>query len=376
MLRIPVRPEVRAFKPYQAGLSIEEIRARYGLERVIKLSSNENPLGVSPLVREALARHASQAFRYPQSGNPRLVKAIAALHGVPPERIVTGNGSDEILDLLFRVCATPGVHNIAAFRPCFGIYVTQARLCGLELRQADLNPDFSFPWDKLLEQVDERTALVLVTNPDNPSGRATPAAELIRLAEALPPSCLLVVDEAYMDFADPESAFTMLPQLERFPNLALVRTFSKSRGLAGARLGYGLLPGELAELLWRVRLPFSVNVLAEEAGLAALEDTVFHAETLRTVAEGRRFLSAELADLGFRVYPSQTNFVMFEVPPHRPGISDAAALFEAMLRQGVILRPLGSYGLPRHLRVSVGTGEENRQAVEALRKIVREGTRA
>lgn len=367
MSSIPMRSLVRAFKPYTAGLSIDEIRDKYGLARVIKMASNENPLGTSPLVRRVLESHAGLAFRYPQAGNPRLVKALAAYHGVSPSRIVVGNGSDEVIDLLFRVCAEPGVNNAVAFRPCFGIYTTQAALCGVELRQADVNPDFSFPWDRLLELVDDKTSLVFVTTPDNPSGHTASAAELERLARALPEGCLLVVDEAYMDFTDDESAHSLLPRLDEFPNLIVSRTFSKSFGMAGLRLGYAIMPEELADHMWRVRLPFSVNLMAEEAGIAALEDTAFHDETLRVVREGRGYLAGELERLGYRVYPSQSNFLMFEVPAGAP---DAAGLFEGLLRRGFILRPLTSYGLPRHLRVSVGTAEENTLLINAMRELL------
>ena len=367
MSSIPMRSLVRAFKPYTAGLSIDEIRDKYGLARVIKMASNENPLGTSPLVRRVLESHAGLAFRYPQAGNPRLVKALAAYHGVSPSRIVVGNGSDEVIDLLFRVCAEPGVNNAVAFRPCFGIYTTQAALCGVELRQADVNPDFSLPWDRLLELVDDKTSLVFVTTPDNPSGHTASAAELERLARALPEGCLLVVDEAYMDFTDDESAHSLLPRLDEFPNLIVSRTFSKSFGMAGLRLGYAIMPEELADHMWRVRLPFSVNLMAEEAGIAALEDTAFHDETLRVVREGRGYLAGELERLGCRVYPSQSNFLMFEVPAGAP---DAAGLFEGLLRRGFILRPLTSYGLPRHLRVSVGTAEENTLLINAMRELL------
>lgn len=367
MSSIPMRSLVRAFKPYTAGLSIDEIRDKYGLARVIKMASNENPLGTSPLVRRVLESHAGLAFRYPQAGNPRLVKALAAYHGVSPSRIVVGNGSDEVIDLLFRVCAEPGVNNAVAFRPCFGIYTTQAALCGVELRQADVNPDFSFPWDRLLELVDDKTSLVFVTTPDNPSGYTASAAELERLARALPEGCLLVVDEAYMDFTDDESAHSLLPRLDEFPNLIVSRTFSKSFGMAGLRLGYAIMPEELADHMWRVRLPFSVNLMAEEAGIAALEDTAFHDETLRVVREGRGYLAGELERLGCRVYPSQSNFLMFEVPAGAP---DAAGLFEGLLRRGFILRPLTSYGLPRHLRVSVGTAEENTLLINVMRELL------
>ena len=367
MSSIPMRSLVRAFKPYTAGLSIDEIRDKYGLARVIKMASNENPLGTSPLVRRVLESHAGLAFRYPQAGNPRLVKALAAYHGVSPSRIVVGNGSDEVIALLFRVCAEPGGNNAVAFRPCFGSYTTQAALCGVELRQADVNPDFSFPWDRLLELVDDKTSLVFVTTPDNPSGHTASAAELERLARALPEGCLLVVDEAYMDFTDDESAHSLLPRLDEFPNLIVSRTFSKSFGMAGLRLGYAIMPEELADHMWRVRLPFSVNLMAEEAGIAALEDTAFHDETLRVVREGRGYLAGELERLGCRVYPSQSNFLMFEVPAGAP---DAAGLFEGLLRRGFILRPLTSYGLPRHLRVSVGTAEENTLLINAMRELL------
>ena len=230
-----------------------------------------------------------------------------------------------------------------------------------------MNPDFSFPWDRLLELVDDKTSLVFVTTPDNPSGHTASAAELERLARALPEGCLLVVDEAYMDFTDDESAHSLLPRLDEFPNLIVSRTFSKSFGMAGLRLGYAIMPEELADHMWRVRLPFSVNLMAEEAGIAALEDTAFHDETLRVVREGRGYLAGELERLGCRVYPSQSNFLMFEVPAGAP---DAAGLFEGLLRRGFILRPLTSYGLPRHLRVSVGTAEENTLLINAMRELL------
>lgn len=362
------RPEIAAFDAYVPGLSMDAIRERYGVERVIKLASNENPLGVSPLVRNAITRHAAESFRYPAGGNPRLVKALAQHHNVPEEQVVVGNGSDEIIDLFFRLLAEPGVHNAVAFRPCFGIYPTQARLAGVELRQAPLAPDFSFPWDTLLALVDANTRLVFVTSPDNPSGRAADIADLRCLAAALPPACLLVIDEAYVDFAeedDPESA-SFLPYQSEFPNVAVLRTFSKSRGLAGLRLGYGLVPTAVAAMYWRVRLPFSVNLLAEEAGLAALLDDTFYTETLRVVREGRRTLTEGLCRLGCAPLPSAANFILFAVPEDRA----VADIHEGLLRRGIIIRPLKSYGLTRHMRVTVGTAEENKLFLSVLEAVL------
>ena len=359
-----LRPEVLEFTPYAPGLSIDEIKERHGLASVIKLASNENPLGSSPLVQRVLSRRAEAAFRYPQSGNPRLVQAIADFHGVPASRVVPGNGSDEIIDLLLRVKARPGVDNVVAFEPCFSIYRLQAKLCGVELRQTRLGPDFRFPFDDLLALCDDNTALVFVTNPDNPSGHAVKAAELAYVAKALPKRALLVVDEAYVEFADPEEEHSVMGRLANLPNVAVLRTFSKLYGLAGLRLGFGVMPEWLAGLLMRVRLPFSVNLLAEAAGMAALEDTHFRQATLETVREGRAMLARELSRLGCAVYPSQANFLMFTPP------ADAREIFEALLAKGVIIRPLASYGMPANLRVSIGSRPENEAFVQALEQVM------
>lgn len=365
MTDIPVRPEMAGFKAYVPGLSIDEIKDRYGLTKVIKMASNENPLGVSPLVQERLRRDAALAFRYAQAGTPVLRAALAGHLGVPSSSLVAGNGSDEIIDLLLRVVARPGVDNVLAFDPCFSIYDVQARLCGVEFRQIPLNGDFSFPLERLADMADENTALVFVTNPDNPSGHACPAAALADLARRLPRRTLLVVDEAYIEFALPRDEYSVLPYFSSISNLVILRTFSKMYGLAGLRLGYGVMPEWLADMLLRVKLPFSVNILAERAGLAVLEDEAFVAETLRVVHTGRTELADELSALGCEVYPSQANFLMFAPP------MDARTLFEELLRRGVIIRPLGSYGLPGMLRVSVGNAEENREFLEKTAEVLR-----
>lgn len=360
-----VRPEVAAFESYEPGLSIAEIAERYGLARVIKMASNENPLGVSPQVRQVIAAKATEAFRYPQSGNPRLVRALAEHCGVEAGRICVGNGSDEIIDLLFRIRCVPGVHNAVAFRPCFGIYPTQARMAGVELRQTPLNPDFSFDFEGLLNLVDENTTLVFVTSPDNPSGRIADVVELEKLARALPPACLLIVDEAYTEFAGPEHS--LLSKLGELPNVALIRTFSKVYGLAGLRIGYGILPPALADYMWRVRLPFSLNILAEEAALAALKDTAFREETIALVRRGREQITRELRAMGCEVLPSMSNFVMFRPASGAPG---AKTVHGELLRKGIIIRSLGGYHLPDWLRVSMGTDEENTLFLQYMREIL------
>lgn len=364
----PIRPEVRAFDPYSPGLSIDEIRERFGLDTVVKMASNENPLGVSPVVQKAIADHAAFAFRYVQAGNPRLAAAIAAHHALPVERVVPGNGSDEVIDLLVRVCPTPGVHNVVACRPSFSMYRIQSRLCGVEFRDVPLLPGFCFDWQGLLDAVDDRTAMVFITTPDNPSGWCPPVAEVERFADSLPAGCLLVIDEAYMDFCDDEAGFSLLGRIDEFENLAILRTFSKSYGLAGLRLGYGILPVALADALRSVHMPFSINILAEAAGIAALGDGVFYQATLRAVREGRSVLAKGLTALGCQVFPSHANFLMFELPQGCG--KNAQAVFEALLARGLIIRPLASYGLPGHLRVSIGNEEENRLFLALMREVL------
>ena len=363
-----VRPEVASFESYEPGLSIAEIAERYGLDRVVKLASNENPFGVSPRVLKVLREKAGEAFRYPQSGNPRLVKALAACYHVDPKRIFIGNGSDEVIDLLFRVRAVPGVHNAIAFKPCFGLYPTQAKMAGVEFRQVPLEPDFTFDFQKLLGIADENTTLAFVTSPDNPSGRAADVAELEKFAASLPPACLLIVDEAYAEFAG--EGCSMLPVLDRHPNTVVMRTFSKVYGLAGLRIGYAILPQEIADYLWRVRLPFSLNILAEEAALAALDDAEFRERTIAHVQKERKRISESLAAMGCEVVPSRSNFMMFRPPQGGP---DAKEVHSRLLRRGVIIRALRSYGLPQWLRVNVGTEEENSLFLQCIREIFEEG---
>ncbi|MDR1777111.1 MAG: histidinol-phosphate transaminase [Desulfovibrio sp.] len=370
-----VRPEIQQLQAYTPGLSIAEIQRKYGLTQVVKMASNENPLGTSNLVREAIRRHAAYVFRYPQGGNPRLVGALADMHGVEPGRIVVGNGSDEIIDLLIRLLVAPGKHNIVCFEPCFSIYPIQAAINGVEIRRCPINAvpdDFSFDFDALLKRVTDDTRLVFITTPDNPSGycpRAGAVKSLARSLADISPRCLLAVDEAYIDFADDEQEHSLLARRDLPENVLFLRTFSKSYGLAGLRLGYGVVPQPLAECYWRARLPFSVNILAEEAGLAALADTAFREATLSTVREGRRGIAEGLRDIRCKVWPSSANFLLFKLPEN--SIS-AQTCFERLLEKGIIIRQLKSYALPEHLRVSVGNPSENAAFLAAMKDILQQ----
>ncbi|PIE68886.1 MAG: histidinol-phosphate transaminase [Deltaproteobacteria bacterium] len=361
-----IRPDLLDFDPYVAGRSIDEIKTAYGLTQVIKMASNENPLGVSPHVQDVLARNASLVFRYPQAGNPLLRDALSHYLGVPGDCLVCGNGSDEIIDLLIRVLVQPGKDNVVAFDPCFSMYKVQAKLCGVTFRQVPLNRDFSFPWKKLLGIMDHRTKLVFITNPDNPSGHAVPAKEIVEVAATIPSGATLVVDEAYIEFADPVARYSMVGLWEATQNIVLLRTFSKCFGLAGLRLGYGIMPPTLADYLMRTRPPFSVNILAEKAGIAALHDKDFIEATRTTVLTGKDQLTQGMEALGCHVYPSQANFLLVK-PPMAPDV-----LCDALLRKGIIIRPLANYGLHDSVRVSVGTTQENRIFLQTFEECIHE----
>lgn len=365
MKRAPsVRPDLSGLDPYVPGLTIEEIKDRYGLDTVIKLASNENPLGTSPLAQKALERHAAYAFRYPHNHTPRLCNALSRQLGVDAARILAGNGSDELIDLILRLVVRPDEDEIICYESCFSMYRLTARLLGAGYREVPRADDFSLPLEALAQAATEKTAAVFVTSPDNPTGLAATAAELAGLARSLPRRTLLVVDQAYIDFVDEPQAHDMRALLSELDNVVVLRTFSKAYGLGGMRLGYGILPMWLAETATAARIPFSVNLLAEEAGLAALEDVHFYEETLRTVSRGKTQLSQGLQSLGCRVLPSQANFVMF-----RPA-ADAAGVFEALLQNGIIVRPLKSFGLPEWIRVNVGTERENEQFLRQLKEIL------
>ncbi len=359
-----VRPEIMNFDPYVPGLSIDEIRQRYGLDRVIKLASNENPLGASPLAQQAVARTAAMAFRYPQNGNPRLVEALAARLGVPADMVIAGVGSDETIDLIMRVKARPGRDNVLCYGGSFSMYRLTARLCGVEYRDVPRDQNHGLPLRALAGAADENTALVFVTTPDNPTGLAARRDQLAELAQALPRQALLVVDEAYIDFARPIEDYSCLPLVSDFGNVVVLRTFSKAYGLAGLRLGYAVMPDWLAEYIRRSRIPFSVGVVSEAAGLAALEDETFYRATLDLVWRGRDRMEQGLAALGCAVTPSQANFIMFAPP------IPAATVFDELLKRGVIVRPLKSFGLPEHIRVNMGTDDENEVFLDAMKDVL------
>ncbi|OGL62302.1 MAG: histidinol-phosphate transaminase [Candidatus Tectomicrobia bacterium RIFCSPLOWO2_02_FULL_70_19] len=347
---------------YQPGKPIEEVERELGISGSIKLASNENPLGPSPKALAAVQRALGDLNRYPDGGGYYLKRALAKHHELTPEHFVLGNGTNEVLELLAHAFLDPG-DPVVFSEGAFIVYLIVSQLTSCEMRTAPMR-DFTHDLEAMAARVDERTKAVFIANPNNPTGTAVGEKALRRLLERVPERTLVVVDEAYCHFAHREDYPDAVRLIPEFPNVVALRTFSKVYGLAGLRVGYGVAHPEVAAAMERVREPFNVNSLALAAAEAALEDREHVEESIRVNDVGREFLVRELAALGLPFVPTQGNFMMVEV-------GDAKGVYEALLREGVIVRPVAGYGFPRHLRVSIGTPEENRRVVESFANILK-----
>lgn len=362
MKSYPIRPEIMDFEPYKPGMNIEQIKSKYNLQTVVKLASNENPLGVSPKVEEAICKHAKDAFRYPLTGSPELVNEIAKMNKVDPEQIIVGHGSDELIDMLIRMCCIPGHNNVLCYENSFSMYRLTARLCGVDYYEVKRGENFALPVDELARTANSLTSLVFLTNPDNPTGQTATVEDITVMAGVLPKETMLVLDEAYIDFAWPPEAYTPMPVFNQLDNVIIMRTFSKAYGLADLRLGYMVLPRKMADYLRRARIPFTVSRLTEVAGLAALADDNFYSKTVNLVHKQRDYMMSELPHMDCEVLNTQANFFMFKPPVPAQG------LFRKLLTKGVIVRPLASFGLGSWIRVNVGQEGENVYFLEQLEK--------
>jgi histidinol-phosphate aminotransferase len=346
---------------------MDELEREYGVQNPIKLASNENAWGSSPKAIEAIREALSDLNRYPDGSNFYLVQAIAGHTGFAADEIIIGNGSDEIIEFLVKAYVEKDDEVITS-HPSFLMYqkVVQVRggkntVLPLKGMQHDL--------DAILANITERTRLIFLDNPNNPTATAIAPVDLHSFLSAVPESVIVVLDEAYVDFMDPDmraDIHSLIHNSEERCGVVALRTFSKAYGLAGIRVGYGLMSGEVATFLHRVRQPFNVNKLAQVAAIAALEDTEFYRKTLQGTREGMAWLRNEVENLGCRSYPSQTNFFLIDVN------GDAAALYEAMLYKGVIIRSMKAYGYTNVIRVTVGTAEENQRFISALGDCLRE----
>lgn len=350
------RPEVGRLKPYVPGKPIAEVQQEYGLTEVIKLASNENPLGPSPLALEAILRAAREVHIYPEA-TARVLRGQLASHvGVPDDWLMVGNGSDELIRLLGATyvrhgdrCLVPGCSfpNYRAVSHLFGARVEEVPLKGESM---DL---------QTMAQLAPGARLIFMCRPNNPTGAVFPEEAFRAFMAAISPNTLVLMDQAYHEFDT--STFDSMGLLQQYPNLILTRTFSKAYGLAGVRVGYGMARPEIWAPLYAVREPFSVNVLAQAGAIGALGDQVHLEATLVNNQAGKRFHYELYRDLGLGYIPTHGNFIMVDLG--RP----AGPVYEEMLRRGVIVRPCGGFGRPTWIRVTIGTPEGNQRFAEALR---------
>lgn len=362
-------PGVLALEPYSPGMPIEELQRRLGVAHAIKLASNENPLGPSAKVRAAIAEHLSRGSLslYPDGSGFRLKKKIAEFHAIEPERITLGNGSNDILEFVARVFLGPD--RAALFSAyAFAVYpiaaqAQNAQAVVVPALPAD-HPQMPYGHDLagFTKMLREDVSVVMLANPNNPTGTWADAARLEAFIAEAPPRTLIVLDEAYIEYMEPGLRPDSRAWLDQYPNLVVTRTFSKTYGLAGLRAGYALSHPSVADLLNRVRQPFNMNSLALFAAEVALGD---QEHVQRAVALNRaqmQRLRTELAALGLSVLPSQANFLTVGFG------RDSAPIHQGLLERGIIVRPMGSYGLPQFLRVTVGTEDENSRFLAALRE--------
>jgi histidinol-phosphate aminotransferase len=355
------KPGILDISPYKPGKAKAE-----GFADPVKLSSNENILGCSPAAKAAFAAAADQLHLYPDGRAGALRAAVGERYGLEPERLVFGCGTDEIFQLLNQVFLEPG-DNIVQGEYGFGAYAIGARACGGQVRHA-AEPDLRIDVDALLGQVDTRTRIVFVANPANPTGTWISAEEVRRLHAGLPPGVLLVLDGAYAEFCTDPRFDDGLALARDNVNVVVTHTFSKLHGLAALRVGWAYAPAEIADAVDRIRLPFNTSIPAQAAAVAALADTDFQARSLELVDRWRPWLVQQFGGLGLDVTPSAANFLLVRFPAE-PGRTAAEA--EAFLAaNGYLVRGVGGYGLPGHLRISVGLEEHNRAIVDLLARFL------
>jgi histidinol-phosphate aminotransferase len=356
---------IRAIAPYQPGKPISELAREMGIAEasIVKLASNENPLGVSPAARAAIEAALPELGRYPDGNGFELKSALAARYDVPMDRIVLGNGSNDVLEMVAIAFLAPGRSAVYS-QHAFAVYplATQARGArGIVVPAKHYGHDLA----AMRKAIDADTRVVFIANPNNPTGTLLSGAELEAFLRDVPPHVVVVLDEAYNEYLPEAVRYDSLPWLGRHRNLVVTRTFSKAYGLAGLRVGFALCDEKVADLLNRVRQPFNVNELALVAATAALGDAAFVRRSRELNLAGMRQLVDGFRRLGLAWIPSFGNFVSVEIQ-RANGETRAGAAFEKLLRQGVIVRPVGGYGLPDHLRVTVGLPEENDRFLAAL----------
>ncbi len=357
-----VPPHVQRLRPYVPGKPVEEVQREYGLTHVLKLASNENPLGPSPRVREAIQAAMDSLAIYPDGGCYELVNTLAARLGVTPDHLCVGNGSDEIIHYLGLAFLRPG-DELLTGDPSFVRYEAAALLNEAEFVVTPLT-DYRFDLEAMAERLSPRTRLVFIANPNNPTGTMVTRREVERFLDRCPEETIVVMDEAYYEYVDEPDYPQSLEYIREGRNVVILRTFSKIYALAALRVGYGIARPEIIHALHQVREPFNVNTLAQAAALASLDDPDQVTVSRRMNSEGRDYLYGEFRRLGLRYVETHANFVLVDVN------GPAFPIYEALLRRGVIVRAGEKLGVPTCLRVTIGRPEENRRFIQELEAVL------
>jgi histidinol-phosphate aminotransferase len=360
---LPLNPALANLPVYQPGRPIEEVARELGLPAadIIKLASNENPLGPSPAALAAMEKALRSLHLYPDGNAFYLKRKLAQRLGVNPENLILGNGSNEIIEFIGHALMAPGTEVITS-QYCFAVYPIVTRLFGASLITVPAR-DFGHDLPAMLRAITPQTRVLFVANPNNPTGTLAAARDILRLIQEVPPRVLLAMDEAYIEFLDEPCDLLPLVREGKVPNLLLMRTFSKIYGLAGLRLGYGIGQPELIAALEKIRQPFNINALIQAGALAALDDTEHVERSRRNNAEGLRFFESAFRELKLRFVPSAANFILVHV-------GDGQRVFAELQKLGVIVRPMAGYQLPEWIRISIGTVAENARCLAALKQVV------
>jgi histidinol-phosphate aminotransferase len=348
--------------PYEPGKPIEELERELGIHDAIKLASNENPLPASERVQKAITAAVTHLNRYPDGSGFYLRQALAKKHGLTPDHLVLGNGSNELIELLVRAFLRPGDEAVVP-HPSFVVYPMIVQAAG-GIRVMVMLKDYKLDLDAMARAITPMTKLVFIANPNNPTATMVTADEVEAFMHKVPERTIVVFDEAYIEFALGPDFPDSLAYVKQGRKVVVLRTFSKAASLAGLRVGYGIADPDAISLMNRIRQPFNVNSLAQAAALAALEDESHVLECVRMIEAGRHYLYDEFKALGLKYVPARANFILVDVG------RSAADIYQKLLLQGVIVRPLTSFGMESALRVTVGTPEENRRLIKALKTVL------
>jgi len=355
-------PGIRELQPYQPGKPVEELQRELGLDDIIKLASNENPLGASDQVAAALEKVLPELSRYPDGSAYVLKHRLAEFHGVDPATVTIGNGSNDVLELLGRIFLNAENESIVS-QHSFVVYPLVTKAVGATLKMIPAK-NYGQDLDATAAAISERTRMIFIANPNNPTGTWVRKAELRAFLDVVPEDVIVVLDEAYFEYVQDPDYPSGVELFADYPNLVVTRTFSKAYGIASLRVGYSISHPDIADLMNRVRQPFNVNSVALAGALAALEDQAFVERSVAMNAEGLQVLEQGCEQLGLSYIPSAGNFITIDMG------QDAMPVYEALLQHGVIVRPIGVYEMPHHLRVTVGLPTENQRFLDALKKVL------